>query len=114
MTQDPNDNSSFTVANGEQAQVTLSAVGCNCNSAAGFDGAALARQSSNPDVYAFAIGGDSGSSKLFAGLCQFFQSDPVTSHYTVQVGGSLGGNFTSSSIFKESPEASFQLIFTIA
>lgn len=114
MTQDPNDNSSFTVANGEQAQVTLTAVGCNCNSAAGFDGSTLTRQSSNPDIYAFTIGGDSGSSMLFAGLCQFLQSDPVTSHYTVEVSGSQGGDFASSSIFKESPEASFQLIFTIA
>lgn len=114
MTQDPNDNSSFTVANGEQVRVTLRAVQCNCNTSAGYDGGALARQSSNPDVYVFTVGGISGDGKVFAGLCQFLQNDPVTAHYSVQISGSQGGNFTSSSIFKESPEASFQLFFTIA
>jgi hypothetical protein len=114
MTQDPNDNSSFTVANGEQATVTLIAVQCNCNTSAGFDGGALARQSSNPDVYAFAVGGNSGDGKVFAGLCEFLPSDPVTAHYTVRISGSQGGNFASSSVFKETPEASFQLFFTIA
>lgn len=114
MTQDPNDNSHFIVANGEQARVTLGAVQCNCNTSAAYDGGALARQSSNPDVYAFTISGASGVGKVFAGLCQFLPSDPVSAHYTVRVSGSGGGNFTSSSVYKEAPEASFQLYFTIA
>jgi hypothetical protein len=114
MTQDPNDNSSFTVANGEQATVTLQAIQCNCNTSAGFDGGRLAKQGANPDAYAFAVNGNSGDTKVFAGLCEFLPSDPVTAHYAVRISGSQGGNFTSSSVFKETPEASFQLYFTIA
>lgn len=114
MTQNPNDNSSFTVASGEQATVTLRAVQCNCNTSAGYDGGALTRSSSNPDVYKFAISGATGVEKVFAGLCEFLAGDPVTAHYTVRVSGSQSGSFTSSSIYKETPEASFQLYFTIA
>jgi hypothetical protein len=114
MTQDPNDNSSFTVENGEQATVTLQAIQCNCNTSGGFDGAALAKQSADPDSYAFQVNGNSGDTKVFASLCEFLPSDPVTSHYTVQISGSQGGNFAASSVFKETPEASFQLYFTIA
>jgi len=113
MTQDPNDNSSFRVANGERVTVTLRAIQCNCNTSAGYDGAAVARQNSNPDVYGFTVGGAPGSSTVFAALCEFLPSDAVTAHYTVQVSGDQGGNFTSSSVYKETPEASFQLYFTI-
>lgn len=113
MTQDPNDNSSFTVANGEQVTVTLQSVQCNCNTSAGFDGTPLTKASSTPDVYVFIVNGNSGDEKVFAALCEFLPSDPVTAHYTVGETASGGGNFKSSSVFKETPEASFQLFFTI-
>jgi hypothetical protein len=114
MTQDPNDNSSFTVAAGEQATVTLQAVQCNCNTSAAFDGSAVGTQSSDPDVYVFSIAGVSGNGKVFAASCEFLSGDPVTAHYSVQVSGGAGGAFESSSVFMQLPKAEFQLFFTIA
>lgn len=114
MTQDPRDNSSFTVAAGEQATVTLQAVQCNCNTSAAFDGGDPGKQSLDPDVYVFPIAGVSGDGKVFAASCEFLVGDPVTAHYTVQVSGSAGGAFMSSSAFRQLPKAEFQLFFTIA
>lgn len=114
MTQDPDDNSSFTVAAGEQATVTLQAVQCNCNTSAAFDGVTLGTQTSDPDVYVFPIAGGPGDGKVFAASCEFLTGDPVAAHYTVQVSGSAGGAFMSSSVFRQLPKAEFQLFFTIA
>lgn len=114
MTQDPNNDAYFTVASGEQATVTLQSVQCNCLTSAGFDGQSLPKQHPIPDVYSFPVAGSSGVQKVFAALCEFLAGDPVTAHYTIGVAGSQGGSFTVSSIYKETPDASFQLYFTIA
>ena len=114
MTQDPNDTANFTVASSENVTVTLQSVQCNCNTSAGFDGQILAKQHSIPDIYRFGVAGALGDQKLFVGSCQFLPGDPVTAHYTISVAGSQGGNFTSSPVFMETPDASFQFLFTIA
>jgi hypothetical protein len=114
MTQDPDDDSSFTVANGEQVTVTLQSVKCNCNTSAAFDGTALVKQHSIPDVYRFSPAGNSKDEQDFAASCKFEDSDPETAHYTVKVEGSGGGSFTPTSIPKEAPQARFELHFTIS
>jgi hypothetical protein len=114
MTQDPNSDANFTVASGEQVTVTLQSVQCNCNTAAGFDGSALTKSSSIPDIYKFQVLGSSGAEKIFVGLCEFLAADPVTAHYTIGVASNQGGNFSVSSVFKEVPDASFQLFFDIS
>jgi hypothetical protein len=114
MTQDPNDNSLYTVTSTERVTVSLQSVQCNCLTSAGFDGQALAKQSAAPDVYSFGVTGNSGDQKVFAGVCTFSPSNPPTAHYTVQVSGSLGGSFQASSVFKTIPGVAFQLFFTIA
>jgi hypothetical protein len=114
MTQDPNDNANYTVAAGEVVTVTLQSVQCNCNTSAGFDGQALVKQHPIPDVYRFPVSGNPGDTKTFAASCQFLPGDPVTAHYTIAVSGSQGGSFTSSSVYMETPDAGFQLYFTIA
>lgn len=114
MTQDQNDDSLFTVATGEVATVSLQSVQCLCKTKADFDSQKLDQQRTEPDVYSFAVTGNSGDEKVFAALCQFMDGDPTSAHYTIAVQGNQGGAFTSSSIFKETPEASFQLFFNIA
>jgi hypothetical protein len=114
MTQDPNDDANFTVASGETVTVSLQSVQCNCNTSAGFDGQPLVKQHSIPDIYSFTVAGASGDERLFVSSCQFLPGDPVTAHYTIGVAGSQGGAFTSSPVFMETPNASFQLHFTIA
>jgi hypothetical protein len=112
MTQDPNDDSSFTVASSEQ--VTLQSVQCNCDTSAGYNGQGLVKQHPIPDVYGFTVTGNIGDEKVFAALCQFLPGDPITAHYTIGVTRNQGGGFTSSSIYKERPDAAFQLFFTVA
>jgi hypothetical protein len=114
MTQDASSPAYFTVSSGEKITVTLQSVQCNCNTAAGFDGSALTKSSSIPDVYAFQVSGASGAEKIFAGLCEFLAADPVTAHYTIAVASNQGGNFAVPSVYKEVPNASFQLYFDIA
>lgn len=114
MTQDPNRDAYFIVMSGEQATVTLQSVQCNCLTSAGFDGQSLVKQHPIPDVYSFAVVGGAGVQKVFAALCEFLSGDPVTAHYTISVKGGQGGAFTVSSVFKETPDAGFQLYFTIA
>jgi hypothetical protein len=114
MTQDPNDNSLYTVTSTEQITVSVQSVQCNCLSSAGFDGQIPAKQSAAPDVYSFVVTGNSGEQKVFAGVCTFSPSNPPTAHYTVQVSSSIGGSFQASSVFKTVPGVAFQLFFTIA
>jgi hypothetical protein len=113
MTQDPDDDSSFTVATGEQVTVTLQSVQCNCNTSAAFNGTALAKQHLIPDVYRFSPAGSSGDEQDYAASCKFEDSDPETAHYTVKVEGSGGGSFASTPIPKDVPQAKFELHFTI-
>jgi hypothetical protein len=114
MTQNSTDDSSFTVQSGETVTVSLQSIQCNCNTSAGFDGQGLAKQHRIPDIYGFGVAGNCGDEKVFAALCQFLPDDPLTSHYTIRVSGSAGGDFSSSSIYKETPDASFQLYFSVA
>jgi hypothetical protein len=114
MTQDPNTDANFTVQSGEQITVSLQSVQCNCNTAAGYDGAALVKSHSIPDTYVFTVAGASDSEKVFVALCEFLAADPVTARYTIAVSSDQGGNFTVPSVFKETPNASFQLFFDIA
>jgi len=114
MTQDPSDDASFTVASGEQVKVTLQSVQCNCNTSAGYDGQGLTKQHPIPDIYGFQVAGNSGDEKVFAAKCDFLSGDPVTAHYTIGVVGDQGGSFTSSPVYMETPDAAFQLYFTIA
>ena len=114
MTQDSSNPAYFEVASGERITVTLQSVQCNCNTAAGFDGSALNKSSSVPDVYQFPVVGASGAEKVFAGLCEFMAADPVTAHYTIGVGSEGGGNFKVPSVYKEVPHAGFQLYFDIS
>jgi hypothetical protein len=114
MTQDPSNDAYFTVASGEQVTVTLQSVQCNCNTSAGFDGQSLTKQHPIPDVYCFTVAGSTGAQKMFAALCEFLSGDPVTAHYTIGVTGSLGGIFVVSSVYKETPDAGFQLYFSLA
>jgi hypothetical protein len=114
MTQDPNNDAYFTVASGEQVTVTLQSVQCNCNTSAGFDGQSLVKQHPIPDVYSFTVAGSAGAQKVFAALCEFLSGDPATAHYTIGVAGSQGGTCVVSSVYKETPDAGFQLYFTIA
>lgn len=113
MTQDQNSDAYFDVVVGEQITVTLQSVQCNCNTAAGFDGATLTKTHPIPDIYSFTIAGSQGDEKVFAALCEFLSADPVTAHYTVRVASAQGGQFSVPSIYKETPNASFQLYFDI-
>jgi hypothetical protein len=115
MTQDPIHDARFTVVSGEQVTVTLRPVQVqNCLTSAAFDGTGLTRTSQSPDVYQFAVSGNVGDSMLFAGSCEFLAGDPVQAHYNVGISGSQGGNFTSAPVFREMPDAAFQLRFTVA
>ena len=114
MTQDPNRAAYFNLKAGEQVTVSLQSIQCNCNTSAGFDGVSLAKTHAVPDVYSFQVVGASGDEKVFVGLCEFMAADPVTAHYTVAVSSAQGGAFTASSVYKETPNASFQLYFDIA
>jgi hypothetical protein len=115
MTQDPDDESSFTVASGETVTVTVDAVHCNCDSSAAFDGAKLAQPNAIPNIYSFRVNGASGTGKVFGAVFNFLQDDPDNAHYTVQVSGSEGTEaFDAPDGYKKTPKRDYQLFFTIA
>lgn len=114
MTQDPSARAHFTVASGESVRVTVGAVKCNCLTSAAYDGTGVAATSTNPDIYDFTVNGGSGDQTLFACVCTFQTGDPAAAYYTVTVVGSAGGGiFAAPSVYKEAPEASFQLYFSV-
>jgi hypothetical protein len=79
-----------------------------------FNGTDLTAISNDPDVYQFTFNGNSGDKARFACLCVFQPKDPLFAHYTFQLTGSQGGNFSSTDTPKETPKASKVLFFTIA
>jgi len=113
MTQDPNAKAYFTVTSGEKVRVTVGAVKCNCLTSAAYNGTGIPKTTANPDAYDFTVSGPSGNQTVFACVCTFQTADPAEAHYTIAVSGSGGGNFSVPSVYKEAPEAAFQLYFTV-
>jgi hypothetical protein len=113
MNQNPNAKAYFTVTSGEKIRVTVGAVKCNCLTSAAYNGMSIPTTTTNPDVYAFTVTGQSGDQTVFACVCTFQTGDPPAAYYTIGVSGSGGGSFNSPSVYKEAPEAAFQLYFTI-
>jgi len=113
MTQDPNDEASFNVHSGEIVTVTVDSIKTNCLTAAAFNGTAVTKASSNPDKYTFPVSGASGQEFVFACVCTFAAADPPDACYTIAV-SSFGSSFTLTPVYKESPEASFTLFFTVS
>jgi hypothetical protein len=113
MNQNPNAKAYFTVTSGEQVRVTVGAVKCNCLTSAAYNGTAIPATSKNPDIYDFTVTGRSQDQTVFACVCTFQTSDPSAAYYTIAARGSNGGDFTVPPVYKEAPEAAFQLYFTI-
>jgi diphthamide synthase (EF-2-diphthine--ammonia ligase) len=116
MIQTPGAPAEFTVRSGENVAVTIEAFSCACNTGGAFDNKPLGHVSNDPDVYQFAVVGNSGEDHFFVYVCHFFAADLPAAHYVVSASGDQGGGtFAVRSVAKQTATpAQFQLKFTIA
>ena len=115
MLQVPNSRANYIVATGEAIEITVEATKVGNFVSAALDGSPLTAASSSPTSYRFNITAASGQTQFMTVFCHFPSVAPDDAFYQIFAqGGSGGGRFTGSDIFKTDPVQDRGLQFTVA